>query len=112
MSLDKDEDDMGEKFIGQDALKKVKENGLAKTLIGLKIDGKRTPRQGMTVKNGAGDLGIVTSGCTSPTMGCPIAMAYVKPGSVNVGEKVAIDLGSTEVEAEVVNLPFYKAEKK
>ncbi|WP_145075733.1 glycine cleavage system aminomethyltransferase GcvT [Poriferisphaera corsica] len=112
VSLDKDEDEMGEKFIGQDALKKVKEAGLQKTLIGLKVDGKRTPRQGMVVKNGVGDLGIVTSGCSSPTLGCPIAMAYVKPGSVNVGDKVTVDLGSAEIEAEVVSLPFYKTVKK
>ncbi|QQE11130.1 glycine cleavage system aminomethyltransferase GcvT [Planctomycetota bacterium] len=112
VSLDKDIDEMGEKFIGQEALKKVKAEGLKKTLVGLKIDGKRTPRQGMTVKNGAGELGIVTSGCASPTLGCPIAMAYVKPGTVGAGDKVIVELGSAEIEAEVVALPFYKAEKK
>ena len=111
VAINKDEEEMGEKFIGQDALKKVKEEGIKKKLVGLKINGKRTPRQGMKVVKGEDEIGVVTSGCMSPTVGCPIAMAYVKPGEAKVGGQVEVDLGSTKVEAEIVGLPFYKAGK-
>ena len=107
VNLDKGDDELGEAFVGMEALKQVKVDGIAKKLVGLKIEGKRTPRQGMTVVNGEGELGVVTSGCMSPTFGQPIAMAYVKP-NVEAGAKVQIDLGSTNVDAEVCALPFYK----
>ncbi|WP_432799409.1 glycine cleavage system aminomethyltransferase GcvT [Poriferisphaera sp. WC338] len=107
VSLNKDEDERGEVFVGQDAIKKAKAEGLKKKLVGLKIEGKRTPRQGMKIVNGDSEIGTVTSGCMSPTFEQPIAMAYVKP-EIKAGSKVQIDLGSAQVEAEVVALPFYK----
>jgi aminomethyltransferase len=112
VSLDKDEHDNGERFIGQDALKKIKADGPGKKLIGLKLEGKRTARQGMTVYALAGDdgqdIGEVTSGCLSPTLGASIAMAYVQPGFSEIGRELALRLGAKLVTATVVDLPFYK----
>ncbi|MEX0655863.1 MAG: glycine cleavage system aminomethyltransferase GcvT [Phycisphaeraceae bacterium] len=109
VNLEKDQDEQGEPFIGQAALKKIAADGPTKKLVGLKLDGKRTPRQGMAVKQGDAEVGTVTSGCLSPTLGYPIAMAYVSPGAGEVGAALQVAVGSQTVAAEVVKLPFYKA---
>lgn len=108
VSLDKDTDENGETFIGQDALKKIVQAGPVHRLIGLSLEGKRTPRQGMEVSLADNVIGRVTSGCLSPTLGHPIAMAYVDADKAAEGGAVSIALGSGEVEAKIVALPFYK----
>ena len=77
--------------------------------MGLRLEGKRSARQGHIVKVGGKEAGIVNSACPSPTLGCPIAMAYVATGKHEVGSKVNVDLGKQSVDAEIVPLPFYKA---
>lgn len=111
INLDKDEHEQGEKFIGQDALKKIKADGPTQKLVGLKIDGKRTPRQDMKVVRDGNAVGHITSGCASPTLGIPIAMAYVPTELSEPGTTVQIDLGKVTVDAEVSALPFYKRPK-
>ena len=113
ISLDKDEHEKGEAFIGLEALKKTRdEGGPARKIIGLKIDGPRTPRQAMPVLAGDTEIGAVTSGCASPTLGHPIAMALVDREHTEPGAMMRIDGGRHQMEAEVVPLPFYKAPKK
>jgi len=110
VSLDKDEDENGEPFIGIDALKKIAAAGPPKNLIGLKLDGKRTAREGMTVSKGDDLIGEVTSGCVSPTLGYPIAMAYVTADAATVGDQLQVDMKGKPTDAEVVALPFHKRE--
>ncbi len=112
VNLDKDETgDEGPEipsFVGQAALKQIAESGPEKTRVGLKLDGKRTPRQNMAVRRGERIVGEVTSGCLSPTLGYPIAMAYVPPDHAELGTTLKVDFGRKQVDAEVVKLPFYK----
>ena len=108
VSLDKDADENGEKFIGQEPLKALAAGGTPRKLVGLKLEGKRTARQGMAVFVGDKQVGAVTSGCLSPTLGYPIAMAYVDITAADVGDGVAVDLGSQRAAGEIVKLPFYK----
>ena len=109
VSLDKDEDENGETFIGQDALKQVKANGPSKELIGITLDGKRTPRQGKAVCVNGEQKGTITSGCMSPSLGYPIAMAYVERGACAPGDAVSVEIGSNrQIDAQVVDLPFHK----
>ncbi|MEM9420357.1 MAG: glycine cleavage system aminomethyltransferase GcvT [Planctomycetota bacterium] len=104
-----DEDDVEiPRFIGQDALEKINAEGTPKTLVGMKIEGKRTPRQGAEIKRDGQVIGSVTSGCSSPTLGCPIAMGYLQPNTAITGDTVTVGVGSSEAEAELVPLPFYK----
>ena len=53
-------------------------------------------------------VGVVTSGTMSPTLGTPIAMAYVPPADAEPGTMLAVEVRGTPVAAEVVPLPFYK----
>jgi len=55
--------------------------------------------------------GVVTSGTPSPTLGKPIAMAYVAPGDGEPGTILNVEIREQPVSAEVVPLPFYKRER-
>jgi aminomethyltransferase len=95
-----------ETFIGQEALLEIAKHGSAKKLVGLTLEGKRSPRQNMHVLFDDTIIGFVTSGCLSPTLGHPIAMAYI-PSDFE-GNGVTIDFGKQQLAAAVVPLPFYK----
>jgi aminomethyltransferase len=56
-------------------------------------------------------VGEVTSGQPSPTLGYPIAMAYVDAAFTDVGTALDVDLRGKAEPFEVVDLPFYKRAK-
>lgn len=110
VALDKgDDDEQAGRFIGQDALRAIKAKGLSRKLIGLTLDGRRSARQGMSVLSADRAVGVVTSGCFSPTLEKPIAMAYVPPELATPGASLTVDLGREKTTAHVVALPFYKS---
>ena len=108
VSLDKDEQPRGEPFVGQQALKDIAAPGPRQRLIGLRLEGKRTARQGMKVLVADKTIGNVTSGCLSPTLEVPIAMAYVQADSCEPGSAIQVTLGGKPVGGEVTALPFYR----
>ncbi len=108
VSLDKDTHENSEPFIGQDALKKIAADGPRRRLCGLCLEGRRTPRQHMQVRGGDQPVGLVTSGCLSPTLDHPIAMAFVDADSAAPGTALNVMIGERGVAAEVVELPFYR----
>lgn len=102
-------------FVGREALTeaaaRAQENP-PRVLVGLVAEGRRVPRAGYTVVAGGEVIGEVTSGAPSPTLGRPIAMAYVDaahsaPGTAGVG----VDIRGSHEPYEVVALPFYKRQK-
>lgn len=110
ISLDKDQGEWAEEFVGMAALKRTKaQGGPPRRLAGLKFPGKRTARQGMPVQAGGRDVGVVTSACLSPTLGHPIAMAFVDIAKAAPGTALTVDTGRGVLEGEVTTLPFYKA---
>jgi aminomethyltransferase len=98
-------------FIGRDALARVARDGPSKRLVGLTITGRGIARHGYPVEAGERRTGIVTSGTHSPTLGKPIAMAYVAPGDGEPGTILNVEIREQPVSAEVVPLPFYKRER-
>lgn len=112
INLDKDGDENGEPFVGLEALRKTQaEGGPRQRLVGLEIDSPRTARQGMPVLQSGKEVGLVTSGCKSPTLNKSIAMAYVDAALAASGTALVVRSGSNDLAAEVVPLPFYKAPK-
>ncbi|MAE62754.1 MAG: glycine cleavage system protein T [Phycisphaeraceae bacterium] len=107
VSFDKKDQDGGEPFIGQAALESVAASP-QRRLVGLKLDGRRTARQSMPVLIGERQVGAVTSGCVSPTLEVPIAMAYVQVDDSAESTDVDIDMGRGRVAAQIVPLPFYR----
>ncbi len=97
-----------ERFVGKDA--EVASD--APILVGLVAEGKRAGRAGYAVVDADGDrLGEITSGALSPTLGHPIAMAYVTPSSADEGTAVFLDVRGTLIPATVTALPFYRRTK-
>ena len=98
-------------FVGDKAIQKIAQDGPEKVRIGLVPDGKRPAREGCPVLS-ADDrvIGVVTSGGPSPTLGNPIAMAYVESGAAGA-ESFQIDIRGKKVTAKPTKLPFYKRKK-
>jgi aminomethyltransferase len=92
-------------FRGRDALERQRDDGPRRVLRGLRTEGRRPPRTGQAVLREGSEIGRVTSGNFSPTLGCGIALALVTPG-LAPGDDVAIDVRGTEVPASCVELPF------
>jgi aminomethyltransferase len=98
-------------FVGREALEKVATDGPKKRLVGLTVTGRGIARHGYPVIAGDRPTGVVTSGTQSPTLGVPIAMAYVAPTDAEPGTILAVQVREQPVSAEVVPLPFYKRAK-
>jgi aminomethyltransferase len=81
----------------------------APVLVALTAEGRRAPRAGYPVLDGGREVGRVTSGALSPTLGHPIAMALVEPGSAG-SDALTVDVRGTQLPAAVTQLPFYKRE--
>ncbi|PBC96030.1 aminomethyltransferase [Streptomyces sp. OV198] len=102
-------------FVGRAALQEAAtraEENPPRVLVGLVAEGRRVPRAGYPVVADGKVIGEVTSGAPSPTLGKPIAMAYVDaahaaPGTAGVG----VDIRGSHEPYEVVALPFYKRQK-
>ena len=93
-------------FTGSEVLRKERELGALRVLRALSCLDRGIPRSGMDVKNSQGEVvGTVTSGTFSPTLKVGIALALVKP-SINLGERVTIDIRGKECIAEVISAPF------
>lgn len=96
-------------FVGREPLSARRDEGVSAALVGLVGTGRRAPRHGYRVLEEDGtEVGTVTSGALSPTLGVPIAMAYVPVGRSEPGTKLAVDIRGTVTPVEVVKLPFYK----
>ncbi len=98
-------------FIGSDVIAKVKEEGPSRRLVCLLLEGKAFPRHGYDVYEGSRKVGQVTSGTVSPSLGTPIAMAYVPTPLSKVGNRVDVDIRGKRFGAEVIKPPFYKKDK-
>lgn len=96
-------------FVGKAAL--VERQSPPERLVGLVARGRRVPRHGYAVVDEAGTVvGEVTSGAPSPSLGKPIAMAYVAAGVPENGG-LAVDIRGTREPVDVVDLPFYRRKK-
>jgi aminomethyltransferase len=98
-------------FVGREALARLAREGPRKQLVGMTITGRGIARHGYPVFAGDRQTGVVTSGTHSPTLGRPIAMAYVAPADAEPGTILSVEIREQRVAAEVVPLPFYKRAK-
>ncbi|AMB59020.1 glycine cleavage system aminomethyltransferase GcvT [Microterricola viridarii] len=101
-------------FVGRAASERGPAEG-ARVLVGLAAEGRRAGRADYplfaSTDADAPAIGVITSGALSPTLGHPIAMAFVDPGHAELGTEIFIDVRGSRVPASVVALPFYKRDK-
>jgi aminomethyltransferase len=94
-------------FVGREALAARAAEGPRHVLTGLTIDSRRVARHGYPVLVDGQRRGTVTSGAPSPTLGVPIALAYLDPGA-SAATGIAVDIRGEAVPASVTELPFYR----
>jgi len=84
----------------------------APVLVGLVMEGRRAARAGYPVLHDGDVVGTVTSGALSPTLGHPVAMAFVAPSAAAEGQVLHIDVRGTAIPATVTPFPFYRRPAK
>ena len=95
-------------FIGRDVLLKQKERGVERKLVGLEMLEPGIARGGYPLFKNSINIGRVTSGTRSPSLGKAIALGYVGAEHAGVGEVVDVEIRTRKVPAKIVSLPFYR----
>jgi aminomethyltransferase len=94
-------------FVGKAALLKQKEEGVTRRLVGLKLMDRGFPRHGYPVVFDGADVGEVTSGVVSPSLGFGVAMGYVPTELAKAGSEVGVRIRNRVIPAVVQRPPFY-----
>ena len=102
-------------FIGKDALRQIKAQGVTQKQVGLVID---TPplaspnTRFWPVLNASGDeIGKVTSAVYSPRLKKNIALAMISADQADIGTSLSVGMGQNTVSAEIVETPFHDPNK-
>ena len=95
-------------FVGREALAARAASGPVLRLAGLTVQSRRIARHGYPVLADGKTCGTVTSGAPSPTLGVPIAMAYLEPGADGDDRVLAVGIRGAEVPVQLTDLPFYR----
>ncbi|MHC4974809.1 MAG: glycine cleavage system aminomethyltransferase GcvT [Planctomycetota bacterium] len=104
--------DLDKDFIGCEALRRQRDAGVPRGLVGLRVEGRRVPRDGCRILHDGEEVGAVTSGTFSPTLDRPIAMALIRRDLAREGIRLEVDLRGRAVQVEVDGLPFYSRKRK
>ena len=101
-------------FIGKRALIEFSETNPEKVLVGIVGQGRRAARADYEVFVEGSDsaIGVVTSGALSPTLGFPVAMAYLGADFAQIDTPISVDIRGAKTPFTVVKLPFYKRTNK
>ena len=96
-------------FTNSENLKKQKEAGVSRKLVGFEMIERGIPRHDYEIADANGNVvGIVTSGTQSPSLGIAIGMGYVPTALATPDSEIYIRIRNKDVKAKVVKLPFYK----
>jgi aminomethyltransferase len=96
-------------FIGRDALEQQKSLGVPRRLVGLQMQGRHIARHGYQVLSAGKIVGEITSGTLSPTLGYPLALAYVPTQLSQLGQQLEVEIRGKAYPAIVVKKPFYRS---
>ena len=99
---------LGKDFAGAEVLRKQKEEGVERCLVGLFSEGRSIPRHDYSILLEGESAGRITSGSYSPTLDRNIAMGYVQRRLSEEGQSLQIDIRGRPTGAVVTSLPFYK----
>ncbi len=95
-------------FVGADALRRQKADGLSRKLVGFEMIDRGIARHGYDAYAGDAKVGIVTSGTQTPFLKKAIGMAYLPLALTAVGTEFDVDIRGRRTRARVVPMPFYK----
>jgi aminomethyltransferase len=96
-------------FTNSENLKKQKEAGVSRKLVGFEMQERAVPRHDYEIVDASGNvIGIVTSGTMSPSLNKGIGLGYVTTEHSALDSDIYIRIRKNDVPAKVVKLPFYK----
>ena len=96
-------------FVNSEELKRQKEEGVKRKLIGFELLERGIPRQHYKIVDGNGnEIGEVTSGTMAPSLNKAIGMGYVTTEYSKVDSEIYIEIRNKNIKAKVVKMPFYK----
>jgi len=96
-------------FVNSEALKRQKEEGVTRKLVGFELTERGIPRHDYEIVDNAGNvIGIVTSGTMSPCLNKGIGMGYVPVAYAAPDSEIYIRIRKNDIPAKVVKMPFYK----
>ncbi|MDM5298713.1 glycine cleavage system aminomethyltransferase GcvT [Bacillus pumilus] len=98
-------------FIGKDVLKKQKETGAERKLVGIEMIDKGIPRTDYPVFSGEEQIGFVTTGTQSPTLKKNVGLALIQTSMAQLGAEVEVQVRKKRLKAKIVTTPFYKRAK-
>ncbi|XJZ26198.1 glycine cleavage system aminomethyltransferase GcvT [Bacillota bacterium Lsc_1132] len=107
VKLNKDTD-----FIGKEALKRQKEAGVSRKLVGIEMIDRGIPRHGYPIFAGEEQIGEVTTGTQSPTLKKNIGLALIQSSYAALDQEVEVEIRGKRLKAKVVRTPFYRREQK
>ncbi|MBB6610977.1 glycine cleavage system aminomethyltransferase GcvT [Pontibacter sp. Tf4] len=96
-------------FVNSENLKAQKEAGVQRKLVGFEMLEKAIPRAHYEIVNAEGEqIGEVTSGTMSPSMGKGIGLGYVKTEFSKPGTEIFIRVRNKDMKGQIVKLPILK----
>jgi aminomethyltransferase len=95
-------------FIGAEAIERRAAAGFTRRLAGFELEGKGVARAGHAIVQGDREVGVVTSGAPSPTLGKCIGLGYVPPALARAGSRFEISVRGRGIPARVVETPFVR----
>lgn len=98
----------GRRFVGAEALRRQKEQGVRRRLCGLVLEGRAVARPGCAVVHRGAVVGRVTSGTFGPWIERSVALAYLPAELAAPGTQVQVEVRGRREAAQVVRLPFYR----
>ncbi|WP_120716409.1 glycine cleavage system aminomethyltransferase GcvT [Tsuneonella amylolytica] len=93
-------------FPGANRILGLLADGAPTKRVGLVLEGRMAAREGAKVFSGDSEVGTVTSGGFAPTLGHPIAMAYVDAAHASEGTALELEVRGKRLPARVVTMPF------
>ncbi|MGE6629342.1 glycine cleavage system aminomethyltransferase GcvT [Bacillus sp. NPDC077027] len=98
-------------FIGKEVLKKQKEEGTDRKLVGIEMIDKGIPRTDYLVFSGEEQIGFVTTGTQSPTLKKNVGLVLINQSFADLHTEVEVQVRKKRLKAKVVATPFYRRAK-
>jgi glycine cleavage system T protein (aminomethyltransferase) len=94
-------------FTAKEILEKQKAEGIKRKLVGFEMTERGIPRHDYIIKDATGNnIGKVTSGTQSPSLGKAIGMGYVDVNKAGLDNEIFIDIRNNTIKAKIVKMPF------
>lgn len=100
--------DFKKDFLAKEALMKIAAEEQKQTLVGIELFDKSVPKKGNILFSDNHEIGIVTSGCQSPSVRKGIALGYVSTRYAKPGIELEIEAKDRELPGRIVEVPFYR----